>query len=83
MFENAAISLELCRSALMRDGRTEDARALSGLEVLSPGTAMAALYAVADISSEKDETREALRFAQTELNRVLRSLRSECALAVA
>jgi hypothetical protein len=74
MFENAAISLELCKSALMRDGRTEDARALSGLEVLSPGTAMAALYTISGISSNKDETREALYFAKSELKRVLAAL---------
>lgn len=63
IYENAAISLEMCRSVLEREGQDAEARALHGLEVTCPASAEGALEALRSICARTRGARRAKDFA--------------------
>ena len=67
-FENAATSLEAVRALLEREGHSEEARTLRGLEVLSPSGAEVALDALRSITVRSSECADALAFAVAALS---------------
>lgn len=62
-FENATISVELCRDALVRSGHDREAQQLRGLEVSSPAGAEVALDVLKGISVSTEEVQTVLTFA--------------------
>lgn len=65
IFENAAISVDAVRSILEREGRTEEAQRLQGLEVLSPSGAEVALDALRSIRTSPGQVRDAIEWASS------------------
>jgi hypothetical protein len=66
-FENVATSLEAVRSLLEREGYTEEARVLRGLEVLSPSGAQVALDALRSITVRSPDCADAIAYAMAAL----------------
>jgi len=62
-FENATISVELCRDVLVRSGYSEEARRLRGLEVSSLAGAEVALDVLKGISPSTEDAQAALALA--------------------
>ena len=67
--ENAAISLEVVRDALARNGQAVAARTLKGLEVHSPEGARVALDALRSLKAEDPESADMLVLAMSACER--------------
>jgi hypothetical protein len=67
--ENAAISLEVVRDALERDGQSVAARTLKGLEVHSPEGAQVALDTLRSLKAERPELADTLALAMSACER--------------
>jgi len=71
-YENATISVELCRDVLARSGHTKEAQQLRGLEVSSPAGAEVALGVLKGIDASTEDVQTALSFAVNAVEGALR-----------